>query len=223
MAWLWFTRIHLCEVPSSPPSNIFARAQASWFLFWTRAQRGKLWSAFPLSRPFLGVGKWIALKNTLLQRLTRKSLGKSVSQHKLGSSTVFCECEENMNYGSRPCKVLTKKEKKKEERKCCICFHFTRSHVSIHGWDIGLNLPGPKRLTGFPGGASGEESTCQCRRHKRHGLDPWVGKIPWRRACQPTPVFLPWESYGQRSLVGIQPIGSQRVGHSWSNLACMYS
>ena len=43
---------------------------------------------------------------------------------------------------------------------------------------------------------------CQCRRHKRCGFDPWVGKIPWRRARQHTPVFLPGESQGQRSLVG---------------------
>ena len=57
-------------------------------------------------------------------------------------------------------------------------------------------------VLGFPGGDSGKEPTCQCRRHKRHGFDPWVGKIPWRRAWQPTPVFLPEESNGQRSLVG---------------------
>ena len=36
----------------------------------------------------------------------------------------------------------------------------------------------------------------------RRGFDPWVGKIPWRRAWQPTPVLLPGESYGQRSLAG---------------------
>jgi len=53
-------------------------------------------------------------------------------------------------------------------------------------------------LTGPPGGASGKEPTCQCRRWKRPGLDPWVGKIPWRRAQQPTPVFLPGESPCQR-------------------------
>ena len=46
----------------------------------------------------------------------------------------------------------------------------------------------------FPGGARGKELDCQCRRHKRPGLDPWVGQIPWRRAWQPTPVFLPGES-----------------------------
>jgi len=39
---------------------------------------------------------------------------------------------------------------------------------------------------GFPGGARGKESTCQCR---RYGFYPWVGKIPWRRPWQSTPVF----------------------------------
>ena len=57
-------------------------------------------------------------------------------------------------------------------------------------------------IWGFPGGASGKEPACQCRRHRRCRFNPWVGKIPWRRAWQPTPVFLPGESRGQRSLVG---------------------
>ena len=35
---------------------------------------------------------------------------------------------------------------------------------------------------GFPGGANGKGPTCQCRRHERHGFNPWVGEIPWRRA-----------------------------------------
>ena len=58
----------------------------------------------------------------------------------------------------------------------------------------------------FPCGTSGKEPACQCRRHKRSGFDTWVGKIPWRRAWQPTPVFLPGESHGQRSLVGCSPL-----------------
>ena len=57
---------------------------------------------------------------------------------------------------------------------------------------------------------AGKESACQCR---RPGFDPWVGKIPWRRKWQPTPVFLPGESHGQRSLAGLQSMGWQRVGH----------
>ena len=48
---------------------------------------------------------------------------------------------------------------------------------------------------------------CQCRRHKRREFDLWVGKIPWRRKWQPTPVFLPGESHRQRSLAGYSPWG----------------
>ena len=55
---------------------------------------------------------------------------------------------------------------------------------------------------GFQGGAKGKELACQFRRHKRHGFDLWVVMIPWRRAWQPTPVFLPRESHGQRSRAG---------------------
>ena len=42
-------------------------------------------------------------------------------------------------------------------------------------------------------------------RHKRHGSNIWVGKVPWRRAWQSTPVFLPGKSHGQRSLMGCSP------------------
>ena len=64
----------------------------------------------------------------------------------------------------------------------------------------------------YPFGASGKELTCQCRRHKRRGFDPWIVKIPWRRAWQPTPVSLleespwreepgcsPWDSPGKNT------------------------
>ena len=62
-------------------------------------------------------------------------------------------------------------------------------------------------VMGFPGGTSGKEPTCQCRRHKRRGFHPWIRKIPWRRAWQPTPVFLLGESHGQRRLAGYSPWG----------------
>ena len=52
-----------------------------------------------------------------------------------------------------------------------------------------------------------KESAWQCRSHRRCGFNPWVGKVPWRRASQPTPVLLPGESPGQRSLVGYSPWG----------------
>ena len=47
---------------------------------------------------------------------------------------------------------------------------------------------------GSAGRASGKEPACQCRRQKRHGFDLWVGKVPWRREWQPTPVFSSGES-----------------------------
>ena len=48
-----------------------------------------------------------------------------------------------------------------------------------------------RTVWGFPGGASGKEPACQSRRHQRCRFYFWVVKIPWRRAWQPTPVFLP--------------------------------
>ena len=60
-----------------------------------------------------------------------------------------------------------------------------------------------------------KEFTCQCRRLRRHGFNPWVGKIPWSRKWQPTPIFLPGKFHGQRRLAGYSPVsqstGSQRV------------
>ena len=59
-----------------------------------------------------------------------------------------------------------------------------------------------------------EEPACLRRRHKRRRFDPWVRKIPGRRAWQPTPVFSPGEFLGQRSLADyIQSIGLLRVRH----------
>ena len=66
---------------------------------------------------------------------------------------------------------------------------------------------------GLPRWLSGKDSACQCRRRRRWGFNPWVGKIPWRRKWQPTPVFLPRESHGQRILVGYSPWGCRRVRH----------
>ena len=55
---------------------------------------------------------------------------------------------------------------------------------------------------GFPRWLSGKEPACRLRRPT---FDPWVRKMPWRRAWKPTPVFLPGESPGQRSLAGYSP------------------
>ena len=70
----------------------------------------------------------------------------------------------------------------------------------------------PPLLLGLPWGLSGKESTCQRRRQKRLGFKPWLRKIPRRRRWQPSPVFLPGEPHGQRSLVGYSSGDSQGVG-----------
>ena len=61
------------------------------------------------------------------------------------------------------------------------------------------------KTMGFPGGSDGKESACNAR---GTGLIPGLGRFPWRRAWQPSPVSLPRESHGQRTM------GSQRVGHN---------
>ena len=53
----------------------------------------------------------------------------------------------------------------------------------------------------------GKESICNAGRYRCCGFNPWVGKIPWRRPWQPTLVFLPGKSHGQRSLLGSSPYG----------------
>ena len=57
-------------------------------------------------------------------------------------------------------------------------------------------------LKGFPGGSDGKESACNAG---RPGFDPWVRKIPWRKEWLPTPLFLPGEFHGQRSLADYSP------------------
>ena len=52
----------------------------------------------------------------------------------------------------------------------------------------------------------------QCRRCRRHWFSPWVWKITWRRAWQPTPVFLPWRIPRKEEPGGFQSIGSHRIG-----------
>ena len=71
---------------------------------------------------------------------------------------------------------------------------------------------------------SDKESTCQGRRHRRRGFNPWVGKILWRRKWQLTPVFLPGKSHGQREEPdGLQSMRSLRVRHNWATMHHTYN
>ena len=60
---------------------------------------------------------------------------------------------------------------------------------------------------GLPGGASGRESACQCRRHRRGGFGPWVRKIPWRVAAHSR--ILAWRILWTKEPGRLQSIGSQ--------------
>ena len=76
-------------------------------------------------------------------------------------------------------------------------------------------------VLGFPGGTSGKESTCQCRRHKRRRFDPWVREIPWRNERLPTPVLLPGEFHGRRSRAGYSLRG-HKESDTLSTLSSLY-
>ena len=69
-------------------------------------------------------------------------------------------------------------------------------------WDNELVFLATRLVVNGYAAAENQRIRLQCR---RHGFDLWVGKIPWRRVWQPTPVFLPGESHGQRSLAGYSP------------------
>ena len=72
------------------------------------------------------------------------------------------------------------------------------------------------QILGMPGGSTGKKIHLQCRRCK---FELQVGKIPWKRAWQPTPVFLPGEFHGQRSLVGYSPWACKELDTiDWLNI-----
>ena len=66
-------------------------------------------------------------------------------------------------------------------------------------------------MRGLPKGLSGKESVCQCRRRRRCRFSPHVRKISWLRKWQPTPIFLPGKSHGQRTLVDYSPWGRKEL------------
>ena len=86
---------------------------------------------------------------------------------------------------------------------------------SQHLWMSSHFMSQPNSTIVLPWWLSGKESTYQCG---RRGFDPWIRKMPWRRKWQPTPVFLPGKSHGQRSLVGYSPPGCKKLDTTeWLN------
>ena len=72
----------------------------------------------------------------------------------------------------------------------------------VLGTSVGFYMSSDLGREELPRWHSGKDSACQCRRLE---FDLWVGKIPWRRKWQPTPVLFPGESHRQRSLAGYSP------------------
>ena len=97
------------------------------------------------------------------------------------------------------------------------CVHALEKEMATHSSVLAWRIPGMGgALWAAVHGVSqsrtrlkplSSSSSSQCRRHKRHGFNPWVWKIPWRRKWQPTPVFPLGESPGQRSLEGYSSRG----------------
>ena len=81
----------------------------------------------------------------------------------------------------------------------------------ISGSLVGMTPLDISLSDGLPRWLSGKDTACQCRRQERWRFYPWVRKIPWRRAWQPTLVFLPGKSHGQRSLAGYSPWGRKEL------------
>ena len=112
---------------------------------------------------------------------------------------------------------------RREQRPLGSSGQHTHGGASSFNSTQGLGTPSPQircvqEEGGIPGGASDKEHAFQCRRIRRLGLDPWVKKIPWRRAWQPMSVFLPGESRG-RGAWRAQPRASESdtpeaTGHS---------
>ena len=86
---------------------------------------------------------------------------------------------------------------------CAAVHGVAKSQTHLRDWT--MNKFYVILLENTAGGARGKEPICQCRRLKRRGFDPWVGKIPWRRAWQATPVFLgfPCSSAGKVSACNV--------------------
>ena len=100
------------------------------------------------------------------------------------------------------------------ESSIAFCFHRKcfRGHifsVMTPGQSINLLTYVNTHVLGFPSGSAIKNPPANAG---DVGFYPWDRKIPWRRAWQPTPVFLLWKSHGQMSLAGYSPGGHRRVG-----------
>ena len=123
-----------------------------------------------------------------------------------------------------------------KKKKKCYQFHWGRGKRSsghshprdwsklsfiFYIWSINNDMEHSQCAWVFPGSASSKEPACQFRRPRFH---TWVGKIPWRMAWQPTPVFSNiLEVHRTEEPGGPWSLGSQRGRHDWSTRACTHT
>ena len=97
------------------------------------------------------------------------------------------------------------------------------SHRVGHNWcNLAAAVATAGGSMGFPGGPSGKEPTCQCRRHKKPGFNPWVRKSPWRRAWKPIPLFLAENSMDRGAWwATVHRVTKSQTGLQWLSMhAC---
>ena len=93
---------------------------------------------------------------------------------------------------------------------CEILTSYYTSPASTRGCRFIRHLDSNGKTLAFPDGASSKESACQCRRCKRPGFGPCVGKFPWRKQWQPAPIFLPGKIPWAEEPGRLQSMGSQK-------------
>ena len=139
--------------------------------------------------------------------LTKEAKDSNTKNHK----TLLKEIKEGINkWKDIPCSWIGKSIKEYEKAVYCLPAYLTymlSSSCKMPGWidqKLVSRLPGQIAQTRASLVAQWLRICLQCRRSR---FDPWVGKIPWRRKWQPTPVFLPGEAHGQRRLAGYSTWG----------------
>ena len=182
--------------------------------WWARAG---VWGWWAKARPLGCVSQSWAIKprkeNCFQQLLWDHGLTREKSPPREGMEGILCSCSSAREYSAQTrcfSHVITKEflinqgdtslrwDAKKSLCPChtlCPGLEETEPASLIRYFDwVNLSTIWQALREGFPGSTTGKEPTCQCRRCKRFGFNPWVRKIPWSRKWQLTPVFLPGES-----------------------------
>ena len=116
-------------------------------------------------------------------------------EHKVTGPIIIYQVDASLQICNSHIIFMSPERTNESEMGCLASLLLQWRALNFWGFILGMALVCRMWVQGSPGGASGEEPACQCRRSKRHGFDSWVGQIPWRRAWQPTPIFLPGESH----------------------------